>query len=234
MVAPLDAAAELLVQGLKATWPGQGTPTALPLIGRSRGILRGLGESDASYGARLITWLDKWRAAGSAEGIASAIAEYLPTPPKIRVITRSGYWVTRNTDGTIDRDEAAWDWDSVSNPERSTYWSEIWVVVYTSTWGTAGPFLDVAGNPQWGEDELGIGHDVSRQEYDAINGLIAQWKAAHTKVRAVIYTTDNALFDPAAPLTCPDGTWGNWGTTGSGSRVASGRNITTCRYWEPK
>lgn len=232
MIAPLDAAADILTQGLNAWFPGVGTPTALPLISRMRGILRGEADTDDTYAALLKTWLDLWRAAGSADAIAMAIQRYLANHPKVRIVTRSGYWVTLNTDGSIVRQQQAWDWDSVSNPERSGYWSEIWIIVYPTEWGTSGPFLDTTGAPTWGADDLGIGHDVGRVAYDAIRGLIAQWKSAHTRVRAVIWTSDATLFDPNTPASLPDGQWGNWGTTGNGSRVASHRNTTTCRYWE--
>ncbi len=232
MIAPLDAAFDTLVQGKLAAFPGVGTPTALPLIGRMRGILRGEGESVDDYSARLQGWLELWRAAGSAEAIAASIQGFMTDHPRVRVITRSGYWITLNEDGTIDRDLQAWDWDSAM-PERDDFWSEIWIVVYGG-WGTTGPFLDTAGSPTWGEDGYGIGHDVTREAYDAIQGQLAQWKAAHTKIRAVIFTSDNDLFDPSDPSTCPDGTWGTWGSAGEGSRTLGGRNLTTCRYWEPR
>lgn len=232
MIAPLDGAADVLVQGLQAPLPNVGTPTALPYIGRTRGILRGQADSDEEYGARLRTWLDRWRSAGSAEALAREIQEYLGNTPKVRIITRGGYWITRETDGTITRDVAPWDWDSVSNPERAGYWSELFIVVYPTQWSTSGPFLETTGGPRWGEDGLGIGHDASREEYDAIRGLLAQWKSAHTKIRAVIWTSDAALFDPSTPASCPDGTWGTWGSGGNGSRVASGRDLVSCRYWE--
>lgn len=231
MIAPLDAAAELLVQGLQATWPGIGTPTALPLIERMRGIVRGVGESDADYVARVSTWLDLWRAAGSAEAIAHAIQAYLPGHPQIRIVTRSGFWVTLHTDGTITTQQGTWNWDGVSNPERAGFWSEIWVIVYPDAWSETGTFLNT-GNT-WGSDVLGIGHDVDRTQNDAILGMIAQWKSAHTYCRAVIWTTDATLFDPNTPASLPNGTWGQWSSPGTGPRVASGRNTTTCRYWEP-
>lgn len=232
MIAPLDAAAENLVQSLQAAWPGIGTPTALPLIERMRGIVRGEGESDDAYVARAKTWLDQWRAAGSAEGIALAIQQYLSAHPQIRIVTRSGYWVTLHTDGTIVTQQGTWNWDGTSNPERAGFWSEIWIIIYPSPWSDSGSFLNTG--LKWGGDGLGVGHDVDRVEYDAVQGLIAQWKSAHTKIRAVVWTTDGTLFDPNTPASLPDGTWGGWGGTGSGSRTRSGRNYTTCRYWEPR
>ncbi|MDQ2783208.1 MAG: hypothetical protein M3Y26_11850 [Actinomycetota bacterium] len=229
MAAPLDAAIDVLMQGLRAAQPGQGTPTALALIGRSRGIIRGQGETDASYSGRLTGWLDRWRIAGTAEAIARSIQEYCANHPRVRIVTRSGVWVTLETNGTITRTTAAWNWDGTSNSERAGYWSELWVIVYPTPWSTTQKWGD---GRKWGGRDGALGHFVARQDVDALRGLIAQWKSAHTKIRAVIWTSDSALFDPAVPASNPDGTWGEWGIQGNGPRVASTRNITTCRYWE--
>lgn len=233
MISPLDAALEVAVEGLRAALLGIGTSTALPYISRTRGLIRGEDETDEEFTAYLRTWLDKWRAAGSAEAIADAIQHYLANHPKIRIVTRSGYWITLDTDGTITRQQGAWDWDSVSHPERAGYWSEIWIIVYPTEWAQRDELIGEDGVTFAG-DTLGVGHDVGRVAYDAIQGLVAQWKAAHTKVRAIIWTSDAALFDPDDEDTLPDGTWGAWGFNDGGSYVLGGRNLETCRYWEPK
>lgn len=229
MISVLDALLEGQLQGMRACWPGAGTPTALPLISRSRGILRGQDDTDEEVSAKLRGWLDRWLTAGSQLAIAREIHEYLSDHPRVRVINRAGHWVTLNEDGTVDLDDAAWDWDSVSNPERVNYWSELWVIVYTSQFADAGDWGD---GRFWGARDSGIGHVVHRIDRDACRNLLGTWKSAHSRIRAVIFSTDDALFDPAAPLTCPDGTWGQWSTGGSGSRVVSNRNLTDCRYWE--
>lgn len=236
MIAPLDAAADVLLQGMRAAWPGKGTSTALPYIGRTRGLIRNQNETDAEYAERLRGWLDEWREAGSQLQIAKVVHEYLRTRPKVRIVNRAGKWITVDTDGTVTTHQATFDWDSVSHPERAGYWSDLWLVVYSAPtqWGTSGPFLDTAGAPTWGADQLGIGHDDTREEYDALTGLLAQWKAAHSLIRAVIFTSDATLFDPTTPASLPNGQWGEWGNHNSGSRVASSRNLTTCRYWEPR
>lgn len=230
MISLLDVFAEWIVQSLQAPWPGKGTPTALPYIGRSRGILRGQVDTDDEYASKLRQWLDKWAAAGSARQLAIELHEYLGNHPMVRVITRSGIWVTVAADGSVTTTTATWNWDGTSHPDRAGYWSEMWIVVYPTQWAASGTWGD---GRVWGGRDGGLGHIVTRVEYDAVKSLIAQWKSAHSKVRAVIWTSDATLFDPTNPATCPNGTWGAWGTAGDGSRVASGRNTTTCRYWEP-
>ncbi len=229
VVSVLDIILEGHLQGLFARYPGKGTPDALPLIGRSRGILRGQNDTDEEYAEKLRGWLDRWIAAGSQLAIAREFHDYLEDHPRVRVINRSGHWVTLNADGTEEVNDATWDWDSVSNPERVNYWSELWVIVYTSNIPDAGEWGD---GRNWGGRDSGLGHVVKRVDRDALRNLAGTWKSAHSLVRAVIFTTDDTLFDPDSPSTCPDGTWGVWSSGGSGSRIASGRETVTCRYWE--
>lgn len=229
VTAPLDAGAQQLLEALRARFPGVGTATALPYIGRDRGILRGVDDTDADYAARLLGWVERWKIAGSAEALARAMHEYIPGHPMVRAISRAGRWVTVNADGSLVRHAATWDWDSVSHPERAGYWSELWVIIYPTPYAASGTLGD---GRALSDADRGIGHMVARVDVDVVHRLLATWKSAHSLVRCVIWTTDASLFDPATPASRPDGTWGDWGKTVSGSRV-SARNITTCRYWEP-
>jgi hypothetical protein len=135
--------------------------------------------------------------------------------------------VTVETDGTITQDEITWDWDSVSNPERSGFWSEMWVIIYPTPFAIAGNW----GIGTWGDAPLGFGHDVDRQSVDAVKGILAQWKSAHSMVRAVIWTSNATLFNPADPPSLPNGNWGMWS---DGTGQPSDRRLTDCRYWEPE
>jgi hypothetical protein len=227
LLAPLDAYAEVLVQGLIAPWPGLGTPTALALIGRSRGIIRGRLDTDEDYALKLRDWLNRAREWGGMRGLAIELAQYLGIS-RLRVINRAGRWVTYYN-GSIIVEDAAWDWDSVSHPERAGDWSDEWIIVYSPFAERPGALGDLVG-----EDGYALGHLIKREEVDATLGIIAQTKGAHSRVRAVIWTTNPDNFQPGVPASCPDGTWGAWGTTGSGSRVKSGRFYTNCRFWEPR
>lgn len=228
-IQPLDVATEVLLQGLRARFPGVGTSTALALHGRSRGLLRGQGESSADYAVRLNEWIDRARIWGSQKSLARAIHEYLATRPKVRVVNRAGFWTTVDTDGTVTTYDAAtpFTWDNVSHPERASHWWNTWVIVYTDQWDdTAWPDL-ILGYKN------GVGHKVTPQEADAVKGLVAQHKSEHTYVRAIVFTRDPALFDPANSSTWPDGTWGDWFVMNSSRQcVPSGRNVNSCRIWE--
>lgn len=234
MIAPLDNAVNFLAEGLQAPWPGQGTPTALNLIGRTRGIIRGQGESDASYTARLQTWLDRATRLGSAEATAKSLQDFLSTHPMVRIVNRAGFWTTLATDGTFSYTTRAWNWDTVSNPERNDpaapYWSDEWIIIYSPPWAIRGNFGDPG---QVYGQQTGKGHLVTRQEYDAILGEIARTKAAHTNVRAIVWSYDATKFDPTNPMsTMPDGTWGRWAYN-NGVGPSQCRRDPSCRYWEP-
>ena len=227
MVAALDCAEDVLVQGLKAAWPGVGTPTALQWIGQSRGIIRGQGESDSDYAARLVPWLDRWRRAGSQDAIAVALHEYLTGRPRVRVVNRHGHMVTCELDGTLTRANVAWDWDGVTNPENATHWWDQWIIIYPTPWAVDGVWdgVEVWGGP------LGFGHDVPREDFDAVLGLVRQWKSAHSFVRAIVWSYNGTLFDPATPSSLPAGDWGRWHVVSGGVAVPSGRR-SDCRFWD--
>lgn len=225
-----------MLQGIAAAWPGNGTPTALPYIGRNRGILRGETETDDSYAARLLEWRSLWRGdlpdgggAGSQLGLAKAIRGYLGNAPRVRVVNRHGFWTTINADGSIERVRGVtFDWDSVSNPERAGYFWDQWVIVYQTQWPVDGTWGD---GETWG-GTLGFGMNNDAVAYDAIGSLCRQWKAARTYIRSIIWCYDDTLFDPSNPASLPDGTWGQAHVISGGAAVPSGRS-SSCRYWEP-
>lgn len=226
---PLDVMMQACVEGAQAAWPGRGTPTALPLIGRMRGLLQGESETDDHFVARLLAWLETWDDAASDFQLLRAIHEYLGNAPMVRIITRRGDFYTIATDGSTSHEfrGVEWDWDSHSNPERAGFWSDLWIIVYPSEWTrTAVGALAVS-------HAIGLGHAVPNVAAQAILGLVAQWKGAHTRVRAIVWSYDASLFDPAnmAAPGNPDGKWGRWGKRVSGNSVAA-RNAN-CRYWIP-
>lgn len=236
-----DILITLAVEGIYSWFPGYalGSPhftvnqaSALPLIGRSRGIVQGLGETDESYAARLVGWLQDWAQAGSAEILLKMLFFYLRGAARIRIIDRSGNWVTYDGSDTIVKQTAAWDWDSISNPERAGYWSDMWIVVYPDQFGQRpGVLGDLTG-----DDGFGIGQMIPHISADTVRAILQLWKGAHVFLRAVIFTSDASLFDPLNPASCPDGQWGCWSNVqnGNGSRVASHRNLSSCRYLEPE
>lgn len=227
----VDAGISAVMQGALSA-AGRGSPSALKYVAQERGITRGRFDTDDTFAAKLPTWIDRWKEAGSQLRLATEIWEYLGDA-RVRVVNRAGHWVTIDTDGTITTADATWDWDSVSNPERNDpdnpWRSDEWVIVCPS-WafrtGTRGGLT--------GDDGFSIGHLATPQEVDAVKGLCLRWKAAHSCVRAIIWTNDTALFDPTDSSTRPNGTWGMWGIYSGGHYVLGGRDLVHCRFWEPR
>ena len=235
VMAMFDAALDHLFEGLNAADPTpDNSPEALRLIGRGRGIIRGEADTAEEYCDKLVAWLDTWILAGSMEAIAKSVHEYIAGRPRVSVYSRSGVRLTVEADGTVTYgDSEPFDWDSAQYPERSElpapWWSDLWVVIYpgyqhdTGTWGDGSV---------WGEDDgMGMGHDVTREAYAAIRGLLAQWKAAHSRIVAVVWAQDEGFPGEGGP----DGWWGNWGLLDEeGHYGPSHRDYSACRFWIPK
>jgi hypothetical protein len=235
VAATLDGLYQMALEGVWASWPGFGTPTALSLIGRSRGMIRGMQESDDSYALRMISWLTRWHHAGSQENLIQAIYEYCLGQPPCFIVNRSGTRVSVASDGTMTTDVITWDWDSLTNPERAGFWSELWIVVFYPPWAIDGSTLPAW---EWGQPDPGYGHLSPRVDVDAIKGMLVtgpSQHSAHSYVRAIIWSYDPTLFNPSNPSTMPDGTWGEWGysPTPNAAFQQSGRFLS-CRYWEPE
>ncbi len=222
-----------MLEGYRAPLPGVGTSTALDAIGQSRGVPRGDGESDAHYIPRLVAWRETARQQGRQVGVATQLHEYFPNSPRVSVITRAGVWTTVDASGNVTTGVTAlWDWDSVDCPFRAGYWSDEWVIVYPSPWAFA---TDVFGSVPFtfGGSLLGMGQLVTRGGYGDGLSILATMKAAHSNIRAVIFTTDGTLFDFSNSGTLPNGNWGKWGEDVATWYIPSDRNLLTCRYWEP-
>ena len=244
----VDVATKFCIEGTYCWLPGYSlgasstqvdASTALPLVGRSRGIIRGEADTDVGYATKLVNWLTDWEAAGSSEILAAQIQAYLGNTPTVRIVDRAGNWVSIDPSGNITKTSAAWNWDSVSNPERAGWWSDLWIIVYPCEWAITGTTLaslvGVWGNTSTAT-EVGVGHAVPRAAVDAILGLVAQWKGAHCWCQAIIFSYDATLFVPGSPASGdPDGTWGDWAKLVAGvwSPSRTGASDGRVRYWVP-
>lgn len=247
-----DIALKFVIEGVYCWFPGYSlgaapnqidASTALPLVGRSRGILRGEADTDAGYAARLINWLTDWEAAGSSEILLQQIQAYLGNTPLVRIFDRAGNAISIDSSGHITEDVASWwNWDEVSNPDRVNWWSDLWIVIYPCEWAITGSTLStlvgIWGTPaSYTAAAVGTGHAVPRAAVDAILGIVEQWKGAHVWVEAIIWSYDSTLFVPASPTTDDPshGTWGDWGYYDwSTSTFKPARTSDTrVRYWVP-
>lgn len=220
-----DALIDALMQGIQAAWPGYGTPTALDESGVTRGVVRGLSDTNEEYAARQRVWLDDYARMGSDEAIARALHDYLRSRPMVRVVDRHGQWTEVDAAGNLRTFSAPWDWDSISHPTASADRpTDIWIIVYGAAY---------AHQPSWAALDTGhgIGHTVPIGEADQAVAILKQWKPAHNWIRCVLWVNGPSELDPENAIGLPDGKWGHWGKDdGTGAWVPS-RN-TNFRYWE--
>ena len=220
----VDLCVEWATQGIQARMPGKGTPTALPSIGEDRRIIRGIDDTDAQYGARLIEFRERWKRAGSIDAVARIVHEYLPGRPQVRVVTRFGKWCNVSTSGvvTLSTNVAElFDWDSMSHPEKRYAWSDMWIIVYPVGTFTAGNWGTGDGQ-LWGSNSLAFGMTAQVEHMRTLRTLIDEWKAAHSKVVAVIFASNLTQFDPdLIGSMMPDGWWGNYSKRVGGNSVAA-------------
>ena len=236
-----DAQIEIALEGYRAAWPGKlGRLDTNDLIGQSRGLIQGPFESATVFESRCLNWLRSAENMGSDETLAEKIQAYFTaadgvTLPKVTVIDRAGQFTTLSPLGVFSYAvDATWSalWDGQAIGPSN--WSDMWIIVYAtpSQYVNYANFNDAAWTAAWhSKTGVGIGHTVPRVDSDAIGNLIANEKGAHTKIQAVIFTTNAALFVPGSLGTAgnPDGHWGNWSKVVGGNQVPA-RNLA-CRYW---
>ena len=225
-----DAYAERLELGMLASMPQNGpngeTPPAdaLAAMGRDRRVVRGIGDTDAQYAVRLLSWLDDRRYAGAAFTLLKQLAGYCGPLPSFRVVDNRGNWYSRTAAGVETYLTAAGNWNWDGNTAR---WSRFWVIVYPN-----GHWTDVTNEwtnvatPDYGANLGQWGVTIPREQIASVRSIINDWKPDGTRCVHIIVAFDAASFNPATPE--PDGTWGRWGKNSGGARVAS--RLTTARY----
>lgn len=226
-----DDAIEAIWEGTYAAQPGSDSRVDnLSLLGQSRARIQGETETNAEFIVTLQHWLTDLRGQADDAGLAKELNRWFAGNPMVRVINRKGLYTTCTMSGgvqTVSQVTAAWDWDSQSNPERGTGtpngvgWFDYWIVVYPLS-SSVSPWTSyVATTGHWGDGQAGpgsvcgIGLTVTPAEVDVIRTLITKWKGAHITTRCLIWSYDNAAFDPATPTRAgnPDGSWGRWFNT---------------------
>jgi len=226
-----DLGIENAYQGLQARFPGLGTRSALPYIGRDRVIRRGYNESDESYAARLVTWLDTWRGAGTPFTILKEIQAYLGAPtPIVRIVNQTGTWYTRAADGTPSIVQTwptpNWVWDNDAS-QITRYWVLVYVTA-GSPFATEGTWGD--GATSWGDGGT-WGTTATSEQVSSLQAIIKDFSNPGDRCSHIIIAFDPASFDPlAAPGSpgIPDGTWGHASKNVGGVQVPS--RLATARY----
>lgn len=228
-----DAFVERLRLGLLARFPqngpnGETAPSdALAALGRDRRVVRGIDETEVSYAARLLRWLDDRKTAGSPFAVMARLREYLGADSgcSFRTVDARGNWYSLAADGTTSVVPAAgnWNWDGIP----ATQWARYWVIIYPGTRWTALPTWGSVDGPAWGTPGVTWGSTATPTEVDILRAVVADWKPGGMTCVNIILAFLPATFDPAAPE--PNGTWGHWSHVALGICQAPTRLITA-RY----
>lgn len=230
-----DAFLQRIGLGLMARFPQNGPngetapPDALALLGRDRRVIRGLFESDASYAARLLKWLDDRRTCGNPFTLMRKLSEYLGPLPSYRTVDARGNWYSRAADGTESAllKQENWNW---SGEAIGQSWSRFWVIIYPNGLWSDYPYAWGENGPGWGDgNPETIGSTATQEHVSTVRSIVADWMPAGTRCVNIIVAFDPDSFDPSAPE--PDGLWGRGSkTNASGVQVSS--RLETARYWD--
>lgn len=199
---------------------------ALAAMGRDRRVVRGINETDVSYAARLIAWLDDRKTAGNPFALMQKLSEYTGnTGCSFRTVDAAGNWYSRAVDGTrsLKIAQANWNWDSSIS---ATQWSRFWVIIYPGTLWTQGQEWGNGATQDWGDDGHTWGSTATPDQIATVKFIVNDWKPAGTKCVNIILAFDSASFDPTAPE--PDGLWGHWSKVVAGVQVPA--RLSTARY----
>ncbi len=194
----IDAVCDWIIEGVKASMPGIGTPDADYLIGIDMQIDRGPGELSSHYETRLQKAVDSHRVQGSSpELLRQLLAWFSPsTLTPIRLVSDSAVWheinlttevVTKTVVGTN------WTWDAFTWNGTTGRWHRGWVIIDSSTapwtpktWGDG---------HHWGDGTVWGSANMTEAEASALRRIVDRWKPAHITCVNIIVTFDATNFE---------------------------------------
>jgi hypothetical protein len=191
----IDAIGDWMIESVKASMPGEGTPDALYLIGRDMQIDRGPNETDDHYIDRLRRAVDSHRVKGSGpELLKQLLAWFSPSvATPLRLVSNAAVWheidlvtevVTKTVVGTN------WTWDSYT----PTRWWRGWVIIDSSVGPWTVDIWDLVG--LWGDGGT-WGSDATVDEIAQLRRIIDRWKPAHITCMNIIVTFTATNFEVA-------------------------------------
>jgi hypothetical protein len=229
---PFDALGDSFFESVYAALPSTAPADALPWISQDRQIVQGYQESQASWIARMLQWLERHPQRGKAQGVMLwAIGWILPQLPTVRVVTNSSVWWTYLT-GTDPMPAGAttvlpatkfagsnWNWDGIA-----AAWFRSWLIIFsggsspawctgTGTWGDGA---------RWGDSGICWGFDQPSSQVRTLATLTKFAKAGHAYYPWIIVSFNNAEWDPSQPA---DGTHNPNGTFGRWSKIVGGQYV---------
>jgi len=232
-----DAYVDWVVRAMQQRFPLICEPDALLWHGRDRQIFRGQVQSEASFRAQLVRWLQLHKRRGHPWALLTAIQTYFSTDPSaasqgplVRCVehhphpsgTSRAIWCSLDPLGVFSSHEQSpsnWDWDS-NDPLRpasvATKDTRFWVLVYQAA-GTTPPALFAEQGdsspalPSSSTIAQGSSLSTKRHVQD-IATLGRFWRGAGAWFAGLILVYDPAAFAPTGTgVLFPDGDWyRNW------------------------
>jgi len=215
-----DAVAEAWRQSLLASMPSFAPSDALTLLGRDRGIVRGINEPDEAYAARMLTFLEDNKQRGMPHALGRQLQAYCQAPVAVRIVDNNGNWFTLDRDGSTSYRLRNGDWNWDGQPWN---WARFWVLIYMTPDGR--PWSHT-----W-DPTLGASDGTTTATADQIASVLSivrAWSPAATQCQFVMIV-DGEPSDTLGPDLPgnPDGTWGEWAF---GNLLRPSRS-TKARYW---
>ncbi len=230
---PADILVEKIDEGIYDRMPLRADPTALPYIGADRQIIRGLGESDASYDLRLQGAIDAWTHAGTDRGVMSNVIAYVGSGPMGRIVANGPtpqQWNTYVPNANLTQPPSPlqtalkFDWDSLSVILPRGWW-RWWLILFAvSPNAFCGPGPKWGAGQKWGDKTISWGLNVPSSVMRTAQSLCKQWKRSGSSCEWMIVSFDTSLFDPAQPS---DGTHNPAGTFGRWSRIVNNQYVAS-------
>jgi hypothetical protein len=236
-----DALREIAWEGQLAAYPGVGTPSALPLIGVTRGLVQGPAEPNLTFAARLIAWLPTLAQLGSPQGLVLQVQAYLigqgslgaGVYPVVSFVDRAGNMTTANANQTITQSEVSWDWDELGGWTDNVghkpanvvdgYWSDGWLIIQDPFTHYTG-FSDPNWLAAWNSGDQTVDSLCTQEVVTGLQAIVGFWKGVHVYTRCIVWCPNPAAYTP-------NGYQGNFSINNSGTQTAA-RNGAYA-YWQP-
>jgi hypothetical protein len=124
-----------------------------------------------------------------------------------------------------------WDWDSVSNPERSESWWDYNIIVYPSGYDQQPDVYGSSTGVVLGSNTC-WGLDTDQGTIDTLRTLVTMYQRAGAQCSGIILPPSLSDFDPSTPPgdpSFPDGYWGRPAKSDGAGGVTFSRRLD-CRY----
>jgi len=207
----IDVVGDLVKAALTKRFQTPDNYDALNYLGQDRKMIRGPAESDATYAARLSTWLDAHRTRGGPYALLRQLyLYYAPNNFPIELVYGStGLRFLLDTSGNITDDRIAWR----SPDSNLAQWAR-WYLFYH--WPTPVPAPGV-----WDDGALWDDGGVWDSGFDAetVAQLVAipkAWNAAHCLGTIYVMSPGAELWNYPPSIWDDGGTWNQ----GAGANVA--------------